>query len=176
MLRYFDAVWGLGVDLHGPIARDLGLPEDHFRQFFDAPLATLRLLRYPPGTGAGGRDRGGRAYRLRLAHASPHRRGAGARGAAARGRLDPCAACAGGLRRQHRRLPDALDERHLRLDPAPRASARHRRRSVAFFLDPNPDAVIAALPGHGRPKYPPVTGADYLRSRLDATYRPDTAA
>ena len=59
-------------------------------------------------------------------------------------------------------------------------STRHRvmppkrvRRSLAFFLDPDPDAVIEALPGTGEPKYPPVTGADYLRSRLDATYVPE---
>lgn len=53
-----------------------------------------------------------------------------------------------------------------RVLPPPRA-----RQSVAFFLDPNPDAVIAALPGTGAPKYPSVTGAEYLRSRLDATYK-----
>ena len=54
-----------------------------------------------------------------------------------------------------------------RVLPPPRA-----RRSIAFFLDPNPDSVIAALPGTGAAKYPAVTGADYLRMRLDATYAP----
>ncbi|HEY9344682.1 MAG TPA: 2OG-Fe(II) oxygenase family protein, partial [Inquilinus sp.] len=48
------------------------------------------------------------------------------------------------------------------------------RYSVAFFLDPNPEALVEALPGcvtADRPaRYPPVLGADYLRSRLDATY------
>jgi isopenicillin N synthase-like dioxygenase len=44
------------------------------------------------------------------------------------------------------------------------------RRSVAFFLDPNPEAVIAALPGTGPAKYAEVNGAEYLRSRLEATY------
>jgi isopenicillin N synthase-like dioxygenase len=52
---------------------------------------------------------------------------------------------------------------------------RNRRRSVAFFLDPDPDAVIAALPGTGEAKYPAVTGADYLRGRLDATYGTENA-
>ena len=47
---------------------------------------------------------------------------------------------------------------------------RNPRRSLAFFLDPNPDALIEALPGTGTAKYPPVTGADYLKMRLDATY------
>ena len=52
-----------------------------------------------------------------------------------------------------------------RVLPPPR-----ERYSLAFFLDPNPDSVISALPGTGTPKYPPVTGADYLASRLNATY------
>jgi isopenicillin N synthase-like dioxygenase len=48
------------------------------------------------------------------------------------------------------------------------------RFSVAFFLDPNPDAVVACLPtcaSAERPtKYAPTTGAAYLKERLDATY------
>ncbi len=48
------------------------------------------------------------------------------------------------------------------------------RYSVAFFLDPNPDAEVACLPtcvSDERPaRYPPVSGADYLAGRLDATY------
>ena len=47
---------------------------------------------------------------------------------------------------------------------------KNPRRSLAFFLDPNPDALIEALPGTGEAKYPPVTGAEYLKMRLDATY------
>lgn len=39
------------------------------------------------------------------------------------------------------------------------------------FAGIDPDAGIAALPGAGATKYPPVTGAEHLRSRLDATYR-----
>ncbi len=48
------------------------------------------------------------------------------------------------------------------------------RYSVAFFLDPNPDAESPACrPACRRTepaRYPPITGADYLRERLDATY------
>jgi isopenicillin N synthase-like dioxygenase len=48
------------------------------------------------------------------------------------------------------------------------------RYSVAFFLDPNPDARVEVLenctaPG-AAPKYQPTTGAAYLRERLNATY------
>ena len=48
------------------------------------------------------------------------------------------------------------------------------RYSVAFFLDPNPDAIVACLPtciSADRPaKYQPITGAEFLRSRLEPTY------
>jgi len=48
------------------------------------------------------------------------------------------------------------------------------RYSVAFFLDPNPDALVACLPTCITPdrsaKYAPITGADFLRSRLEPTY------
>jgi isopenicillin N synthase-like dioxygenase len=47
-----------------------------------------------------------------------------------------------------------------------------RRTSVAFFLDANPEAVVECLPTcrGGGERYPPVAAADYLGSRLDATY------
>lgn len=174
MIGYFNAVWGLGVDLHRPIARDLGLPEDHFCAFFDAPLATLRLLRYPPGTGVEGEIGAGAhtdygSLTLLLTDGEP--------GLQVRPR--------GG---------DWIDVPHVEgayvvnigdclmrwtndiyvSTPHRVVPPRRRRRSVPFFLDPNPDAVISALPGTGEPKYPPISGADYLRSRLDATYAPET--
>jgi isopenicillin N synthase-like dioxygenase len=53
------------------------------------------------------------------------------------------------------------------------------RHSVAFFLDPNPDAVVACLPSCVSPerpaKYAPITGADFLCSRLAPTYAAKTA-
>jgi isopenicillin N synthase-like dioxygenase len=48
------------------------------------------------------------------------------------------------------------------------------RYSVAFFLDPNPDARVEVLQSCVEPgaasKYQPTSGADYLRERLTATY------
>jgi isopenicillin N synthase-like dioxygenase len=53
------------------------------------------------------------------------------------------------------------------------------RYSVAFFLDPNPDAVVACLPtciSAERPaKYASISGAEFLRSRLEPTYAAKTA-
>lgn len=176
MLRYFDAAWALGVALHRPIARDLGLDEDYFRPYFDAPLATLRLLRYPRGTGAEGEIGAGAhtdygSLTLLLTDGEP--------GLEVRPR--------GGDWIDVPHVPGALvvnigdclmrwtNDIYVSTPHRVRPPD-HRRRSVAFFLDPNPDAVISALPGTGTPKYAAVSGADYLRSRLDATYRPGDAA
>ena len=53
-------------------------------------------------------------------------------------------------------------------------SSGRERYSIAFFLDPNPDAEVACLPGcldaGEAARYPPVSAADYLKSRLDASY------
>ena len=171
MLQYFRAVWGLGVDLLEPVARDLDLPPDHFTPSFDAPMATLRLLSYPAASGASDEIGAGAhtdygALTLLMTDGAP--------GLQLRPR--------GGDWQDVPHVPGAFivnigdclmrwtNDLYVstphRVLPPPRA-----RQSVAFFLDPNPDALIAALPGTGAPKYSPVTGADYLRSRLDATYK-----
>jgi isopenicillin N synthase-like dioxygenase len=177
MLAYFNATWVVGRRLHRAIAVDLGLDPDFFEDKLDQPMATLRLLHYPPQPpaadagqiGAGEHtDYGdvtllltdsvaGLEVRKRDGTwiAAPHMPGA--------------FVC---------NIGDCL----MRWTNDVYVSTPHRvvnrsgreRYSVAFFLDPNPDADIACLPtcvGPGRPvKYPPVTGADYLRERLDATY------
>jgi isopenicillin N synthase-like dioxygenase len=176
MLRYFEAVWRLGVDLHAPIARDLGLPPEYFRPHFDAPLATLRLLRYPPGTGAEGEIGAGAhtdygSLTLLLTDGEPGLQVRPRGGDWTDVPFVPGAYVVNIGDCLMRWTNDLYVSTPHRVRPP-----RHRRRSVAFFLDPNPDAVIAALPGTGAAKYPPITGADYLRSRLDATYTPETAA
>src|ERR1700723_4426304 len=51
-------------------------------------------------------------------------------------------------------------------------SARERY-SIAFFYDPNPDAMVETIPscvGEGEvERYPSILAADYLKMRLDAT-------
>lgn len=168
--RYFEAVQALGVQVMRLVARDLGLAPDHFDRDFDAPMATLRLLRYPAGGPAAGIGAG--------AHTDY--------GALTFLRTDGVP----GLQLRVRGsdawtdVPDVpgayivnIGDCLMRWSNDTYVSTPHRvlppprpRRSLAFFLDPNPDAVIAALPGTGAPKYPETTGADYLRSRLEATY------
>lgn len=171
ILAYFDAVHALGIDLHRAIALDLGLPEHYFAPFLDEPLATLRMLRYPGGTpepgqiGAGAHTDYG-SITVLYSDGEP------------------------GLQLKPRgkdwmdvpAIPGAfiinIADCLMRWTNDIYVSTPHRvlvpknpRRSLAFFLDPNPDAVIEALPGTGAAKYPPVSGAEYLKMRLDATYK-----
>src|SRR3954454_17503590 len=48
MLGYFDRVWRLGRALPRGLALALGLDPDFFETSLEKPLATLRLLHYPP--------------------------------------------------------------------------------------------------------------------------------
>ena len=48
--------------------------------------------------------------------------------------------------------------------------AARTRRSVAFFVEANPDSLVEGLPSTDTSRYVPIRAADDLRSRLDATY------
>jgi isopenicillin N synthase-like dioxygenase len=174
MLGYYGAMRSLGEKLHRAFAIDLGLPADYFAPMIDRPLATLRLLRYP-------------------ALVDEDRPGAGAH--TDYGNLTILAQdMTGGLQVQTRdgHWIDAIPVENtfvcnigdclMRWSNDIYTSTPHRvtnrsgvmRHSLAFFFDPNPDALIACLPtcqSAERPaRYAPVTAADYLRQRLDATY------
>jgi isopenicillin N synthase-like dioxygenase len=172
MLDYFATVQALGIDLHRAIALDLGLAEHSFAAHFSEPIATLRLLSYPAASGADAQIGAGAhtdygSLTLLMTDGVP------------------------GLQVKPRG-GDWIDVPHIdgafvvnigdclmRWTNDLYVSTPHRvlppkksRRSIAFFLDPNPDAIVTALPGTGPAKYGAITGADYLRSRLDATYAP----
>jgi isopenicillin N synthase-like dioxygenase len=175
MLQYFDEVWAIGRLLHRAFAIDLGINENYFEDKLDRPLATLRLLHYPP---------------------QPDRMEPGQLGAGAHTDYGCVTLLAtdevGGLEVRTRsgtwlKAPFVADafvcnigDCLMRWTNDVYVSTPHRvvspagreRYSVAFFLDPNPDAVVAPLPGMEKVAlYPPITGADYLQSRLDATYK-----
>jgi isopenicillin N synthase-like dioxygenase len=175
VLAYYDAVWALGRSLHRAVAVDLGLDQHFFEDKLDRPLATLRLLHYPP----------------RPTSLMPGELGAGEH--TDYGNLTLLLTDAvGGLEVRRRDgswlavpfTPGALicniGDCLMRWTNDVYASTPHRvvsppgseRFSVAFFLDANPDAVVDCLPtcrGDGE-HYPRITAADYLRGRLDATY------
>jgi isopenicillin N synthase-like dioxygenase len=182
MLDYFNRVWRLGRDLHRGFALDLGLAPDFFESKLDKPIATLRLLHYPPVK----------------APPSDGQLGAGVH--TDYGNVTLLATDAvGGLMVRDRSgrwldapvVPDAfvcnIGDCLMRWSNDVYVSTPHKvvsppgkdRYSVAFFLDPNPDALVACLPtciSAERPaKYPPITGADFLRSRLEPTYAAKTA-
>ena len=53
------------------------------------------------------------------------------------------------------------------------ASTERDRYSVAYFFDPNLDAVVACLPqfcAGAAANYPPVRFVDYFAARLDSNY------
>ena len=176
-LDYFARMWRLGVLLHRAFARDLGLDPGFFADCFRKPLATLRLLHYPPSDaplaegqmGAGVHTDYGNVTLL----ATDAVGGLMVRDRAGRWHDAPVIADAFVCN-----IGDCL----MRWTNDIYVSTPHKvvcppgrdRYSVAFFLDPDPDAVVTCLPtctGPERPaKYPPVTAAEFLRSRLEPTY------
>jgi isopenicillin N synthase-like dioxygenase len=177
MLDYFNRMWGLGRTLHRGFALDLGLDPAFFEDKFVKPMATLRLLHYPPShrplaqgqLGAGVHTDYGNVTVL----ATDSVGGLMVRDRTGRWFDAPV-------------VPGAficnIGDCLMRWTNDVYVSTPHKvaappgrdRYSVAFFLDPDPDAVVACLPtctGAGRPgKYAPVTAADFLRSRLEPTY------
>src|SRR3981189_1998559 len=177
MLDYFNRVWRLGRALHRGFALDLGLEADFFESRLDKPNATLRLLHYPPVT----------------APSSDGQLGAGVH--PGYGNVTLLATDAvGGLMIRDRSgrwldapvVPGALvcnigdclmwwpNDVYVATPPKVVSPSAADRYSVAFFLDPNPDAVVECLPTctspERPPKYNPITGPAFLRSRLEPTY------
>lgn len=171
MLAYYRDAWQLGVALLRPIARDLSLDAGYFDAYFDAPMATLRLLSYPAASGqpdeigAGAHTDYG-ALTLLMTDGAP--------GLQVRPRGEdwqdvphvPGAFVVNIGDCLMRWTNDIYVSTPHRVLPPPRP-----RLSVAFFLDPNPEAWIDALPGTGPARYPALSGAAYLQSRLNATYK-----
>ncbi|MEQ8658425.1 MAG: 2-oxoglutarate and iron-dependent oxygenase domain-containing protein [Hyphomicrobiales bacterium] len=176
---YFDQVFNLGVNLHRAIALDLGLPEDHFAEPFVDSMSTLRVLRYPPAI-----------------NPQPGEIGAGAHtdyGSITLLMSDGTA----GLQVKPRDSADWIDvpavdgafivnigDLLMRWTNDIYVSNPHRvlrpikeRRSIAFFMDPNPNARVEALPGTGEDKhYEPILCHEYLTMRLTATYSQKAAS
>jgi isopenicillin N synthase-like dioxygenase len=183
MLDYFGRVLKVGQLLQRAVAVDVGLAEDFFEDKLDRSLSTLRLLHYPPQPPA----------------IEPGQLGAGEHtdyGCLTLLMTDDV----GGLEVRRRdgtwlAAPPIADvfvcnigDCLMRWTNDVYVSTPHRvvnrsgreRYSIPFFLDPNPDAPVATIPScvsAERPsRYPPTTGADYLRERLQRTYAPGMIA
>jgi isopenicillin N synthase-like dioxygenase len=173
MLGYYDQCLDIGRTLHRGFCLDLGLQEDFFAATLVAPAASLRLLHYPAraaqtpdAPGAGEHTDYGNITLLAtdgVAGLEVRRRDGTWIPVADTGELLLC------------NIGDCL----MRWTNDEYVSTPHRvriptteRYSIAFFLDPNPDATVdpsLARP-HQSPRYAPISVRDYLLSRFDATY------
>jgi isopenicillin N synthase-like dioxygenase len=174
-LAYYKACASLGARLHRAFARDLGLKPDFFADKFDRPMATLRFLHYPapprgsdPETGAGEHTDYGNLTLLATDDVG---------GLEVRTR--------GGQWIEAPVIPGAfivnIGDCLMRWTNDVYISTPHRvvnrsareRYSIAFFYDPNPDAMVETIPSCVREEevthYPPILAADYLKMRLDAS-------
>lgn len=172
LLAYYDAAQIQGLALLSVIARDLGLPANHFDPLFKDPLSALRMLRYPPATGARNEIGAGAhtdygAITLLMTDGEP--------GLQVRPRGGDWIDVPSVENAYIVNIGDCMmrwsndiyvSTPHRVLPP------RNTRKSIAFFVEANPDTIVTAFPGTGEPKYPPIRAADYLQSRLDATYAP----
>lgn len=174
MMAYFTTCLDIGAALHRGFARDLGVDENFFVDKFKNPMATLRLLRYPPSLskradqapGAGAHTDYGNVTILAVN---------GVSGLQVRPRgsdwmdaplIPGTFIC---------NIGDCL----MRWSNDVYVSTPHRvlrpegeRYSIAFFLDPDADAQVEPIVSQQdeSPHYPPVSGYDYLQERLQATY------
>jgi isopenicillin N synthase-like dioxygenase len=172
----FDAMLAVGRRLHSAFAMDLGLAEDFFADKIDRPQATLRLLHYPrPSAGAPA----GQA-------------GAGTHTDYGNVTLLATDGVAGlQVRRRDGRWLDApalpgafvcnIGDCLMRWTNDIYLSTPHRvlaptaeRYSIALFVDPNPEAIVQAIPScvpeGTSARHPPISAHDYLQQRFASTY------
>ena len=170
MLDYYNLCWAIGVTLHRGFSLDLGIDETFFDDKLDEPIGILRLLHYPPRQGGADAQLGAGAHQdygsITLLATD------GVAGLQVQGR--------DGLWIDAPTIPDALicniGDCLMRWTGDIYVSTPHRvvrpasdRYSIAFFLDPNPHAIVETLPGMAV-KYEPTTGGAYLKAKLDGTY------
>lgn len=173
MRDYYKEMLGLGRGLMRALERDLELTPGFFQPHFTEPMATLRLSHYPADPWWAGDVPDETAqfdYGALTVVLTDGTGGVQVQTPAGQWMDVPdipgtlLVMVGDGLMRwsndQYRSVPHRV---------SPPAQSRY---VAAFYLDPNPDSLIAPLPGTGAPQYAPMRAADYLRARLDETYMP----
>lgn len=183
MERYFTAMNRLAADLLRVFATALDLPEDYFAGKIDRASAFLRVINYPPPAEA----------------PEPGQLRAGAHTDYGTLTILRSENVAGGLQVRSRagdwldvvvppgafvvNLGDMMmrwtNDRwtstlHRVVNPPSAAGSASRRQSLAFFHNPNPDAVIECLPtccGPDQPaKYPPILAGEFIQQKARQAY------
>ena len=175
MLGYFNRCIEISRLLHRAFSLDLGRDEYFFDRHLTYPIATLRILRYPKATptSAARIDSGAGAHTdygnitLLATDGVP-----GLEVQNRDGQWIEAPSIAGAFVCN---IGDCLmrwsNDIYVSTPHRVRAPPRERY-SIAFFLEVNPESVVDPrdiFPAQ-TPKYPPIICADYLASRLDATY------
>jgi isopenicillin N synthase-like dioxygenase len=174
---YHAANLELVVLLHRALAFDLGADETYFDTRFSRAVGILRLLRYPPHPGTFDGSQYGAGTHTDYGNLTLLAQD-GTGGLEVRARngswiavqpIEGAFVCNIGDCLMRWSNDVYVSTPHRVVNRAPR-----ERFSIAYFGDPNADALVECLPsclepGKG-PTYPPITYGDYLRSRYDETY------
>ena len=174
ILQYFDACLQLGRVLHRGFSLDLGLAENFFESHLSEPIATLRLLHYPPSAGRLTRADGGAGTHTDYGNVTVLATDTVAG-------LEVLNRQGEWVKAPH--VPGAfvcnIGDCLMRWSNNIYVSTPHRvrppereRYAIAFFLEANPDSVVdpGAVDRANAAQYAPITCADYLSARLNATY------
>ncbi len=172
MRGYFAACHDLGRRLHRSLADILGLNDDFFEASLETPAAVLRLLHYPRG-GEGAKNAGAGEHtdygNITILATDGV---AGLQVKDRSGRWIDVAGVDGGFVCN---IGDCL----MRWTNSAFVSTPHRvvapaaeRYSIAFFLDPDPTALVEPIltPEAPAPLFAPILAGDYIQSRLAPTY------
>ncbi|MDO3721200.1 2-oxoglutarate and iron-dependent oxygenase domain-containing protein [Marinobacter sp. chi1] len=173
-LEYFNACLDMGRVIHRGLSLDLGCPEDFFEPHLKEPIATLRMLRYPASADQIDRQDGGAGTHTDYGNITilATDKVAGLEVSNRQGEW---------IQAPH--VPGAfvcnIGDCLMRWSNDVYVSTPHRvrppeseRYSIPFFLEVGPESVVDPrdIAPDDTPKYEPIAFADYLASRLNATY------
>ena len=173
---YYAAMEAMTTRLVPVFATALGLPPDYFAEAFAEPNCTIRLIHYPPHPTR--KTTSSASRRIPTTTSSPSWRSRPCRG----WRCAPKRASGSGRRRS----PAPSSSIPARCWRAIRTTASARRRTgsstattssryaIPFFLGPNHDSLVAAVPTctgpDNPPRYEPTTYGDFTERLLTLNF------